>query len=315
MSLGCGVRRWVFGALYFIVVLALLSPVAACGALTAEQPERDEGKTVVSGTSSDVDTTVGATSGTVSDGEAEAAGGDDEFVSDGAASGGSGRAADAILGVRFGQHEGYERLVVDLGVGDEPAGAVPRWTLRRSPGDGLLRVDLPSVRNTAVSDGNLGEAGASILDGFCVVRAPEDGLFVDVLAGEEFEYRTMELEDPARLVVDFRAADGELEVPPPKAAFNTVLVEPRSGAEVGGALTVSGYSRNPEAMNTIFLEGPAGKILARKSVLGNDWTSTWGYFEATLDIPSFTGEGKLRVGAASARDGEFEGVEIPVVRD
>jgi hypothetical protein len=146
-----------------------------------------------------------------------------------------------------------------------------------------------------------------------VVRAPDEGLFVDVFAGEGFEYRTMELGDPARLVVDFRAGGGELDVPLPEAAHNTVLVDPRSGARTtDGALTVSGYSRNPEAMNALVLEGPEGRVLARKSVLGNDWTATWGYFEATLDVPGFSGEGTLRVGAGSARDGEFEGVAVPV---
>ena len=302
-------------AWYAVAVVALVSAVAGCGALTAEEPERDEdGRTVVSGVASEVDTTVGAASGAVSVDE-EAAEGADEFVSDGAVSGGSGQGADAILGIRFGEHKEYERLVVDFGVGEEPADEVPRWALHRTPGDGLLRVDLLSARTTAVSDGKLGGSEDSILDGFHVVRAPDDGLFVDVLAGENFEYRTMELEDPARLVVDFRAADGEVEAPSPEAAFNTVLVEPRSGARIEDVLTVSGYSRNPEAMNTVLLEDAEGKILARKSVLSNDWASTWGYFEATLDVPGFTGKGKLRAGAGSARGGEFEGVEIPIVGD
>ena len=254
---------------FAVAVVALMFTVAGCGTLTAEEPERDEGgQTVVSGVASDsdVDTTVGAASGAVSIDEEEAAGGADEFVSEGAVSGGSGQGADAILGIRFGEHGDYERLVMDLGVGEEPAGEVPRWSLHRTPGDGLLRVDLPSTRTTAVSDGKLGGSETSILDGFHVVRAPDDGLFVDVLAGEDFEYRTMELENPGRLVIDFRAADGELEIPSPEAAFNTVLVEPRSGTHIEDVLTVSGYSRNPEAMNTVILEGAEGKVLARKSV-------------------------------------------------
>ena len=52
--------------------------------------------------------------------------------------------------------------------------------------------------------------------------------------------------------------------------------------------------------------------MVRQTVESNDWSETWGYFEATLDLPPFGGEGTLRVGAESARDGGFEGVEIPV---
>ena len=51
---------------------------------------------------------------------------------------------------------------------------------------------------------------------------------------------------------------------------------------------------------------------ARETVIANDWSSTWGYFEATLNLPSLPNEGTLSVGTGSARDGSFEGVEIPV---
>ncbi len=60
------------------------------------------------------------------------------------------------------------------------------------------------------------------------------------------------------------------------------------------------------------LTNETGEVVARWTVLGNDWISTWGYFEATLDLPTFSGEGALRVGTASARDGSFTGVQIPV---
>jgi hypothetical protein len=225
------------------------------------------------------------------------------------ASGGSSYEADAVLAVRHGVHEGYERVVLDLGTGEEPAETVPEWTLRASPKGGLLRVTLPSMSRTAVSDGPLGDA---LLESFYVVRAPEGGMFVDVLARKAFEYRVMELSDPARLVVDFEPSGSLLEVRPPAVGGDTVLAEPRAGARVGDPLTVCGYSRNFEASNTIVLADPRGETVIRRTVLSNDWASTWGYFEATLDLPSFTGKGTLRVGTESARDGAFEGVEVPV---
>ena len=231
------------------------------------------------------------------------------FVQKPEASGGSRRGADTILAVRYGAHEGYERVVVDLGVGDEPAGRVPEWSLMSPPGDGLLRVTFPSASATGVSDGALGDA---LLEGFYVVRAPEGGMFVDVFARKAFAYRVIELEDPARLVVDFKPSGGRLEAPPPAEGARTVLVGPRAGDRVGGPLTVCGYSRNFEGSNTIILEDEGGKVLARRTVQGNDWTSTWGYFETTLDASALEGKGTLRVGGESARDGTFEGVEVPL---
>ncbi len=55
--------------------------------------------------------------------------------------------------------------------------------------------------------------------------------------------------------------------------------------------------------------------MARQTFQSNDYIETWGYFEATLDLPPFSGRGTLRVGAESARDGTFEGVEVPIHRE
>jgi hypothetical protein len=231
------------------------------------------------------------------------------FVARTEASGGSGYDADTVLGVRYGLHEDYERVVLDLGSGEEPAGTVPQWTLASPKGDGLLRVTLPSASATCVSDGKFGDG---LLQSFHVVRAPEGGMFVDFFARKAFLYRVLELGDPARLVVDFKPTGASLEVPLPAEGGNTVLVEPRSKARISDPLMVSGYSRNFEAANTITLTGSGGKVLVRRTVRSNDWSYTWGYFEATFDLPAFYGKGTLKVGTESARDGSFEGVEIPV---
>ena len=224
-------------------------------------------------------------------------------------SGGSGYDADTVLAVRYGVHEDYERAVIDLGTGEEPAATVPEWTLTSQEGDGLLRVDLPSASATCVSDGRFGEG---LLGSFHVVRAPDGGMFVDFFARKPFRYRVLEMQDPARLVVDFEPAGENLDARPPAQGGNTVLVEPRPNSIVSDPLTVSGYSRNPEAANTITLTDPRGRVLVRRTVRSNDWSHTWGYFEATIDLPPFSGKGTLKVGTGNARDGTFEGVEIPV---
>lgn len=235
--------------------------------------------------------------------------GEGPFSASPEASGGTSLDADSILAVRYGEHEEYERIVVDLGTGSKPAERVPEWKLTSPTGDGLLRVSLPSVNATKVSDGDL---GGGLLKDFHVVRGPENGMFVDFFATRAFTYRVLELTDPARLVVDFNASKMPLGMPLPAEGGKTVLAQPREGERIGSPLTVSGYSRNFEAENTIVLTDGGGEVVARKSVSANDWSVTWGYFEATLDVPSFSGKGTLRVGSTSARDGSFEGVEIPV---
>lgn len=231
------------------------------------------------------------------------------FVARTAMSGGSGYDVDTVLAVRYGVHEGYERVVLDLGTGEKPAETIPKWTLASPKGDGLLRVTLPSTSATCVSDGRFGEG---LLASYHVVRAPEGGMFVDFFARKAFHYKVLEIGDPARLVLDFKPTGADLKMPLPVEGGNTVLVEPRSKARISDPVSVSGYSRNFEAANTITLTDSDGKVLVRRRVLSNDWGTTWGYFEATFDLPAFAGKGTLKVGTRSARDGSFEGVEIPV---
>jgi hypothetical protein len=285
-----------------VALLAACSNAASVDRSVAASASGEASRTEVASSGPD-EATVGVTAGETTGSSGV------PFVARPEASGGSSYKADTILAVRHGAHQGYERVVVDLGTGDEPAETVPEWTLMSSADDGLLRVTLPSMSGTGVSNGKLGDA---LLQSFHVVRAPDGGMFVDFFARKPFLYRVLELSDPARLVVDFKPGGEDLEVPLPATAGNTVLVEPRADARIEDPLTVCGYSRNFEASNTIILADSDGEVVLRRTVLSNDWTSTWGYFEATLELPPFSGKGTLRVGDRSARDGTFEGVEIPI---
>jgi Immunoglobulin-like domain of bacterial spore germination len=231
------------------------------------------------------------------------------FVAKTRASGGSGYDADTVLAVRHGVYGDYERTVIDLGTGWEPAAVVPDWTLVSPEAAGLLRLSLPSASATRISDGGF---SGGLLEDFYIVQAPEGGMFVDFVAREAFLYRVLELEDPARLVVDFEPVGGEPKVSPLGKSENTVLVEPRPHARISDPLTVSGYSRNRESANIVTLIDSRGEVLARRTVRSNDWNHTWGYFEATLNLPPFSGRGTLKVGTEGAHDGSFEGIEVPV---
>jgi hypothetical protein len=230
------------------------------------------------------------------------------FVAETQASGGSGYDADTVLAVRYEVNENYERAVIDLGTGLEPAGPVPEWSLASQEDEGLLRVTLPSASATCVSDGRFGEGA---LHSFHVVRAPEGGMFMDIFTREAFLYRVVELSDPARLVVDFKPT-GDLTAPLPAEGGGTVLVEPRPHAKISDTLTVSGYSLDSEAANTVTLLDSNRKVLVRRTIPGNDRGHTWGYFEATLDLPFFSGKATLEVGTGSAHNGSFAGAQIPV---
>jgi Immunoglobulin-like domain of bacterial spore germination len=224
-------------------------------------------------------------------------------------SGGTEEAADGIQGVRFERAGGYERAIIDFGLVGAPAERVPAWSLSSPTGEGYARIMFPDVEAASVSDGSL---GGSILDNFYVVRAPDGGMFVDLLATGAFQYRVTELSDPGRLAIDYRPASVELGFPLPARAERTVLFEPRVGEAVTDPLRVSGYSRNFEASNTIILRDPNGNVLLQTTVLSNDWLDAWGYFEVPLEIPALEGQATLQVGTESPRDGSFEGVEVPI---
>lgn len=300
-------RGW--GRICALLLLSLLTVTLLAGCFALDRAARSER---VSGgvTSGDVpESTVGAAHIDGDLARAADVSSHATFVERAEDGGGSGYDADTVLAVRYGVHDDYERTVIDLGTGERPTRTVPEWTLTSSEGDGLLRVDLPSAIMTCVSGGQFGEA---LLGSFHVVRAPDGGMFVDFFARQPFRYRVLQMQDPARLVVDFEPAGENLNEPPPAQGGNTVLVEPRPNSIVSDPLTVSGYSRNPEAANTITLTGPRGEVLVRRNVRSNDWSHTWGYFDATIDLPSYSGKGTLKVGTGNARDGTFEGVELPV---
>ncbi len=304
-------------ALYLALLIAAFLVLAGCSknsaTMAVSKTADDEEKTVqaLEATDGVSEATVGATPEEEEIPEPDTTAETLPFTDAPQASGGGREGADGVLAVRFGKHEGFERTVIDLGTGDQAAWQVPDWSLSSPAGDGLLRVNLPSVDSTQVSDGTF---DSSMLKDFHVVRAPEGGMFVDIVSEEAFTYRVLELRKPARLVVDFQSVPGaNLSTPPPLVDGNTVVTEPRTATTASETLTVSGYSRNPEASNDIIVVDDSGKEIARETVQSNDWTQTWGYFETTLDVPTFSGKGKLKVGAASPRDGRFEGVRLRLV--
>jgi hypothetical protein len=293
----------VFGALIWVALLMLIL-TTGCG--QDNQEERGTETTGNSSTTSESQARQETTSEEKRAGEGTTGA---PFTAVPEMSGGAEGVADDILGVRFERSEGYERAIIDFGSGGAPASRVPAWSLSSPTGEGYARITFPDVEATSVSDGSL---GGFILDNFYMVRAPDGGMFVDLLATGAFQYRVTELSDPGRLLIDYRPADVELEFPLPAQAERTVLFEPRVGEAATNPLRISGYSRNFEASNTVMLRDSSGDVLLQTTVLSNDWLDAWGYFEASLEIPAFEGQAVLQVGTESPRDGSFEGAEVPI---
>ena len=222
----------------------------------------------------------------------------------------TGAPAARITDIRFGKHDDFERLVIDFATDEESARAVPHWRIEKAAGEGVVRIHLPTTTETAFTDAQLADKFTWFTHVY-VVRAPDRSLFVDVFIPGAYQLRVQELRNPLRLAIDVAPGGTETYVLP-ATTEHTVLIAPRPGANIHGTLTVSGYSRHFEGNNVIILQDSAGNEIARAVTTATDYIETWGYFATQLTVPAGTGTGMLLVGDFDAKDGEFEGVTIPV---
>jgi hypothetical protein len=224
--------------------------------------------------------------------------------------GGTEGAANLIRDVRFEVPAGYERAVISFGLRGASASRVPVWSLSSPAEEGYVRLHFSGVASTATAGGDF---VGLVMQEYYVVRDPNGGLFVDILATDAFQYRVTEFSDPGRLAVDFRLVKGEIDLPVVRGE-KTVVIRPRDGETVDSPLEVSGYSRNFEAATTVTLLDAEGRPISSRTIRASDWAEAWGYFETSLDAPAYEGYATLQVGSGSARGGSaWEGVEVPVV--
>ena len=124
--------------LLFILALAARSSQGSVERSVSATAPAEEPRTEVTGTGTGETTVEVAAHAGETEGRSEA-----PFGSRPKASGGSSYEADAVLAVRHGVHEWYERVVLDLGTGEEPAETVPEWILRASPKGGCCASSCP----------------------------------------------------------------------------------------------------------------------------------------------------------------------------
>lgn len=219
--------------------------------------------------------------------------------------------ARTVSALRWGRHQGCERFVIDLaddaGRAASTPGVVTADVLRAL---GVLRVELREVER--VDPGATDERfDGRLVRAAYVVRSPDGrGTFVDLHLGEPAEAAVLVLDDPARVVVDLRPGGGPLP-PPAVTAERVVVLEPRPG-RTSPPLTVTGYARTFEGNVVVRLERD-GRAVHEAFTTATAWVDAWGHYSLTLTDRA-TGPLRLHVGEYSARDGAWEGVEIPLDR-
>ncbi len=119
-------------------LLLLLLAVLAAGCSGSVQPSVGAADKPGSGAEGMPEVTVGRASTGEEISEETAGSRDVPFVVGREARGGSSYEADTVLAIRHGLHENYERVVVDLGTGQEAAETMPEWNLTSMTDGGLL---------------------------------------------------------------------------------------------------------------------------------------------------------------------------------
>ncbi|MEW6637692.1 MAG: Gmad2 immunoglobulin-like domain-containing protein [Actinomycetota bacterium] len=222
--------------------------------------------------------------------------------------------ADTLREVRLGDHGYFERAVLDLGTKRTDSQVVPYYRWARVAGQTVVRIQLPTVTNTLVTDGR--GAGKGISRYYAVRSADGNHLFVDLhLTDTAGPVRVFYLNHPARIVVDVPTGAPENPYPEAKFGKRTVLMQPRAGYAAGpGVFTVTGYGRPFEAQGVWRIKDASGDVVRKGTYHTSDWSATWGRFAFSASYPaSLSGsKGSLEVGEVSARDGRFQGVSAPL---
>ncbi len=240
--------------------------------------------------------------------------GDRPFASAGVISAFGGASGDAtqISGIRWAGHPGCERVAVDLlTVDGAPAGALGPVGVEYNETLGIVRVNLPTaIARTAVAD--------SLVDGdlvnrVYVVRTESGSLAIDihVTPGAAVALRAFAVDAPSRIVIDLRPDPEAAPVIGAVRAGTVVVLAPAPGpAET--PIVVSGYTRSFEAYVVARLyDDRETTALVEQSTIASDWAEMWGEFTITFVDPPHRSL-QLFVGSESPRNGDLEGVWVPI---
>ncbi len=292
-----------------ILITSLAIIAAAC---TSNDPL--PAATTSSTTAPETSQAIAPTSVNLPQDDAPCLAGDRPFAASGLISAFGGTSGDAtqISGIRWAQHPGCERVVVDLLTADgAPAGALGPIGVDYDENLGIIRINLPdAVARSTIAD--------SLLDGDLVnrafvVRTIQGTLAVDlhVTPGSSVTLRSFEVGAPSRIVVDIKP---QPEAPPVIGATisdDMVVLSPTSG-QTQSPILVTGYARAFEAEIVARLhEDRYSPVIAEQTDLAADWAEAWGEFVITFANPPAQPL-ELFVGSESPSSGDTTGVWISI---
>jgi len=219
------------------------------------------------------------------------------FTEDQDLSGGTpGSPATAVEDIRFGAGASCERVVIDFGTGGPLTDPLPEsdtipayGAIDETETVGRIRLDLPALEWAKVAHFSPGES--ELVTGVFVVRRPGANdaagtVHIDILLRADVKWRTFELQNPGRLVVDLIGSE-DAEIPSPVIAGEqtfVVLIGPRAGATVGTRFEIEGYARPFEASIALrVLQGDDAVVEHVTSTA--DYVSMYGDFSFTTTAP------------------------------
>jgi hypothetical protein len=207
--------------------------------------------------------------------------GDRPFASDGVISAFGGANGDAaqISGVRWADHPGCERIVVDLLTSDgAPAGAINPVGVDYNAELGIIRINLPdAITQSAISDSRFDGA---LVDRVYVVATTDGRVAADVhiTPGAAIALRAFEVDSPSRIVIDVRSEEAATPVLGAARTSDTVILSPLPGP-ASSTVAIAGYAKGPQDELAALIYGAADQQLLVEEAIGlGSATNLWREF-------------------------------------
>jgi len=211
---------------------------------------------------------------------------------------GGGGDATRISGLSGTHDQDCDRFVITLSTdAGAPATSVGRTTVTFLRHLGVVRVFLPDVTDTNITDGVF---ELPLINRAYVVRAGDGSLYVDAHLGSAAVARSTVTQSPAQIVVELAPGGPDLAIAPSRSDLVVVLT-PREG-KATYPLTVTGYSRTFEA-NVVVRIIKGNSIAEERITTATDYLSAWGEFAVTLDSGP---QGKLQLTVGDDADQDVQ---------
>ncbi len=210
-----------------------------------------------------------------------------------------------ILGlISWQEASGCERFMFEFETEEgAPATTPPSVAVEFLSSGRILRIHL-GLDRTVVAD-QLVET--TLVDRLYVVRALDDGVFVDLHLSSPSLARAFVRNSPAALNLEL-----QMGIQPfagaATIAENVVVLEPSPGEETDRTVEVSGYARTFEGAVVVITTSDGESI--GQTTQAADWIETWGEFQTSVQLP--VGPSSLFVGEEDPADGSLEGVTVVV---